>query len=67
MSKEVTDRRTRIPICPKCDAEITSKGHGYGQQSYVCDQCNSWGAWENRKTIRNPNNPKKRDLKRSAS
>jgi uncharacterized protein (UPF0333 family) len=50
--------RTRIPICPTCNTEIKEVTRMYGQKSYICKPCNSWGAWSSRKTIRNPGKPK---------
>jgi hypothetical protein len=58
-----SDKRTRIPICPReeCGEEITHKGSMFGQASYVCKSCNCYGPWAERKTIRNPMNPKRKN------
>lgn len=36
------------PLCPQCQHEVRGPHRLYGQQSYSCDHCRSWGPWKNR-------------------
>lgn len=31
------------PLCPQCQHEVRGPHRLYGQQSYSCDHCRSWG------------------------
>jgi hypothetical protein len=60
------DTRTRLHLCPSCDTELTHKGDMFGQNSFMCMSCDTYGDWADRKTIRNPANPKRKERRRQA-